>query len=76
MRRVDRVKKRFVEDGIEAALGNLRGRRVNYLRKADGEFEARLVALLVHSTIPLNPLRLKHFGIGLNLSILPSTVVD
>jgi len=45
MRRVDRVKKRFVEDGIEAALGNLRGRRVNYLRKADGEFEARLVAL-------------------------------
>ena len=44
-RRVDRVKKRFVEDGLEAALGGRRGRRAKYLRKADGEFEARLVAL-------------------------------
>ena len=45
IRRVDRVKKRFVEDGLDAALGNRRGRRAKYLRKADGEFEARLVAL-------------------------------
>jgi len=37
MRRVDRVKKRFVEDGLEAALGNRQGRRAKYLRKADGE---------------------------------------
>ncbi len=44
-RRVDRVKKRFVEDGLEAALGNRQGRRAKYHRKADGEFEARLVAL-------------------------------
>ena len=44
-RRVDRVKKRFVEDGPEAALGARQGRRAKYLRKADGEFEARLVAL-------------------------------
>ena len=44
-RRVDRVKKRFVEDGLEAALGGRQGRRAKYLRKADGEFEARLVAL-------------------------------
>ncbi len=44
-RRVDRVKKRFVEDGLEAALGSRQGRRPKYLRKADGEFEARLVAL-------------------------------
>ena len=44
-RRVDRVKKRFVEDGLEAALGARQGRRAKYLRKADGEFEARLVAL-------------------------------
>ncbi len=44
-RRVDRVKKRFVEDGLEAALGSKQGRRAKYLRKADGEFEARLVAL-------------------------------
>jgi len=44
-RRVDRVKKRFVEDGLEAALGKWQGRRAKYLRKADGDFEARLVAL-------------------------------
>ena len=44
-RRVDRVKKRFVEDGLEAALGARQGRRAKYLRKVDGEFEARLVAL-------------------------------
>ncbi len=43
-RRVDRVKKRFVED-LDAALGGRQGRRAKYLRKADGEFEARLVAL-------------------------------
>ena len=45
MRRVDRVKKRFVEDGLDAALGDRQGRRAKYRRKADGEFEARLVAL-------------------------------
>ena len=45
MRRVDRVKKRFVEAGLEAALGGRQGRRATYLRKADGEFEAHLVAL-------------------------------
>ena len=44
-RRVDRVKKRFVEEGMEAALGGRQGRRPTYLRKADGEFEAHLVAL-------------------------------
>ena len=44
-RRVGRVKKRFVEDGLEAALGDRQGRRAKYLRKADGAFEARLVAL-------------------------------
>ncbi len=45
MRTVDRVKKRFVEAGIGAALGGRQGRRPTYPRKADGEFEARLVAL-------------------------------
>ena len=44
-RKVERVKKRFVEEGIEAALGGRQGRRSSYLRKADGEFEAHLVAL-------------------------------
>ena len=37
--------KRFVEEGLEAALGGRQGRRPSYVRKADGEFEARLVAL-------------------------------
>ena len=44
-RKVDRVKRRFVEEGMEAALGGRQGRRPTYLRKADGAFEARLVAL-------------------------------
>jgi hypothetical protein len=44
MRRVDRVKKRFVEDGMEAALGSRQGQRVHE-RKADGDFEAHVVAL-------------------------------
>ena len=46
LRKVDRVKKRFVEEGMEAALGGRQGRRPFCARKAaDGEFEARLVAL-------------------------------
>ena len=45
LRRVDRVKKRFVQLGLEAALGDRQGRRTAYRRKADGEFEARLIAL-------------------------------
>ena len=44
MHKVDRVKKRFVEEGLDAALGGRQGRRPTYIRKADGEFEARLVA--------------------------------
>jgi hypothetical protein len=44
MRKVDRVKRRFVEDGPEVALGSRQGQRVHE-RKADGDFEAHLVAL-------------------------------
>ncbi len=44
MRKVDRVKKRFVEEGLDTALGGRQGQR-SYVRKADGEFEAHLVAL-------------------------------
>lgn len=44
MRKVDRVKKRFVEAGLDAALGGRQAQR-SYVRKADGEFEAHLVAL-------------------------------
>jgi len=43
-RTIDRVKRRFVEDGFDAALENKPTTRV-YDRKADGEVEAHLVAL-------------------------------
>jgi len=41
---VERVRKEFVEEGLDAALERRRPRRV-YLRKLDGEGEAHLVAL-------------------------------
>lgn len=44
MRKIDRVKKRFVEEGLDAALGRRPSSRV-YQSKTDGEFEAHLVAL-------------------------------
>jgi transposase len=43
-RTIDRLKKKFVEEGYDAALGNRPTTRV-YDRKADGEVEAHLVAL-------------------------------
>jgi transposase len=42
--KIHRVKQRFVEEGLEIALNGHKGQRA-YERKADGEFEARLVAL-------------------------------
>lgn len=44
MRKIDRVKKRFVEEGIDVALNGRKGSRV-YKRVADGDFEAHLIAL-------------------------------
>ena len=44
-RKVDRVKRRFVEEGLEIALGGRQGRREIYERKADDDFEAHLIAL-------------------------------
>jgi hypothetical protein len=44
MRKIDRVKKRFVLDGLDVALHGRKGSRV-YAKKADGDFEAHLVAL-------------------------------
>ena len=44
MRKIDRVKKRFVLHGLDVALGGRKGSRI-YERKADGDFEAHLVAL-------------------------------
>jgi transposase len=39
-----RVKQRFVEEGLDIALNGRKGQRV-YEKRADGEFEAHLVAL-------------------------------
>jgi transposase len=44
MMKIQRVKQRFVEEGLEVALNGHPGKRV-YERKADGDFEAHLVAL-------------------------------
>ena len=44
MRKIDRVKKRFVVDGVDVALHGKKGSRV-YAKKADGDFEAHLIAL-------------------------------
>ncbi len=44
MRKIDRVKKRFVEEGLDVALNGRKGSRI-YAKKADGDFEAHLIAL-------------------------------
>ncbi len=44
MKKIDRVKKRFVIGGIEAALNKRKGNHI-YVKKADGDFEAHLIAL-------------------------------
>ena len=44
MRKIDRVKKSFVIDGLDVALNGRKGSRV-YAKKVDGDFEAHLVAL-------------------------------
>ena len=44
MRKIDRVKKSFVEAGFEIALNGRKGERV-YKTKADGDFEAHLIAM-------------------------------
>jgi len=44
MRTIDRIKKRFVEEGFDAVLERKQTSR-EYEKKADGDFEARLIAL-------------------------------
>ena len=44
MRKIDRLKKRFVEGGLDSALERKMGNRI-YAKKTDGDFEAHLVAL-------------------------------
>ena len=43
-KKVERVSKRFVVDGIDIALNGRKGCRI-YTKKVDGDFEAHLVAL-------------------------------
>lgn len=45
MRKIDRIKKRFVELGMDKTLNGLKGNRI-YAKKADGDFEANLIALI------------------------------
>ena len=44
MRKIDRVKRRFVMDSLDIALHGRKGSRI-YAKKTDGDFEAHLVAL-------------------------------
>lgn len=44
MKKIDRVRRRFVEVGLDAALDKQKAKRT-YVRKADGEVEAHLIAL-------------------------------
>lgn len=44
MRKIDRVKKSFVEEGLEVTLNGTKGQRA-YEKKADGDLEAHLIAL-------------------------------
>lgn len=44
MRKIDRVKKRFVEKGCDEALTGKKPDRT-YVKKTDGDFEAKLIAL-------------------------------
>ena len=44
LQKIDRVKRRFVEEDLDVALNGSKGGRI-YAKKADGDFEAHLVAL-------------------------------
>jgi hypothetical protein len=44
LKKIDRVKRRFVEEGLEVALEKRKPKR-EYVKKADGDFEAHVVAL-------------------------------
>jgi len=44
MRKIDRIKKRFIEEGMDITLNGKKGSRV-YSKMVDGDIEAHLVAL-------------------------------
>jgi len=55
MRKIDRVKKRFIEEGLDITLNGKKGSRI-YAKKADGDFEAhtpkRPMEILKHILLP------------------------
>ena len=54
LKKIDRVKRRFVEQGLEAALEKRKPERT-YRRKADGDFEAHLIAVSCGKPPPGTP---------------------
>jgi hypothetical protein len=58
--KIHRVKQRFVEEGLDIALNGHERERA-YKRKADGDFEAHLIALSC-SEPPLVGKRSGHYG--------------
>ena len=44
MKKIERVKKRFVEEGLDIALNGRKGSRL-YKKKTEGDLDARLIAL-------------------------------
>ncbi len=44
MRKIDHIKKRFIELGMDITLNGQKGSRI-YAKKVDGDFEAHLIAL-------------------------------
>jgi hypothetical protein len=60
MRKIDRVKKRFVEEGFDVALNRRKGSCI-YAKKTNGELEAHLLSC---SEPPEG-----HYGTGLSLYI-------
>lgn len=44
MKKIDRVKRRFVDEGLDVALNGHKGERL-YKKITDGDFEAHLIAL-------------------------------
>ena len=67
MKKIDLVKRRFVEEGLSIALEGHKGERI-YKKKVDGDFEAHLIALSCNAP-PKGFLRW-------SLRMLPDTILE
>ena len=76
LKKIDRVKRRFVEQGLEGALDKRKPERT-YRRKADGDFEAHLIAVSCgkpppgHARWSLRLLADRHGGTGIRRTQCP-----